>query len=196
MQTERGSDSMKSLFLFLSGLLTLRPGNVVATDKPQTLDGRPLLDVTVRTLNSEQEVNLARAYQGQVVLIVNTASKCGFTPQYDGLEKLYTQYQERGLVVLGFPSNDFANQEPGAEAEIQQFCRLSYGVRFPMFAKTHVRKQSAAPLYRRLGEAAGEYPTWNFHKYLIDREGRLVGSYSSFTKPESRKLTARIESLL
>lgn len=187
---------MKSLFLFLSGLLALRPGNVVATDKPQTLDGKPLLDVTVRTLNGEQEVNLAKAYLGQVILIVNTASKCGFTPQYAGLEKLYTDYQARGLVVLGFPSNDFANQEPGAEAEIQEFCWLNYGVRFPMFAKTQVRKQSADPLYRRLGEAAGEYPAWNFHKYLIDREGRLVGSYSSFTKPESRKLTARIESLL
>jgi len=187
---------MKSLFLFVMGLLALRPGSAVATDDQKTVDGKPLLDVVVRTLNGKEEVNLNSAYHGKVVLIVNTASKCGFTYQYDGLEKLYAKYKDRGLVVLGFPSNDFANQEPGNEQEIQQFCRLTYGVKFPMFAKTRVRKQFANPLYQRLGEAAGEYPAWNFHKYLLNRDGKLVASYSSFTKPESKKLVERIESLL
>jgi glutathione peroxidase len=187
---------MRSLMLFLVGLLALRPGSAVATENQKTVDGKPLLDVMVRTLNGKQEVNLNTAYHGKVVLIVNTASKCGFTPQYDGLEKLYADYQARGLVVLGFPSNDFANQEPGTEKEIQDFCRLTYGVKFPMFAKTRVLKQNADPLYQRLGQAAGEYPAWNFHKYLINREGKLVASYSSFTKPESDKLIKQIESLL
>lgn len=187
---------MKSLFLFLMGLLALRPGNAIATENQHTADRKPLLDVVVRTLNGKEEINLNSAYQGKVVLIVNTASKCGFTPQYDGLEKLYANYKDRGLVVLGFPSNDFANQEPGSEQEIQQFCRLTYGVQFPMFAKTQVRKQNADPLYRRLGELAGEYPAWNFHKYLINREGKLVASYSSFTSPDSEKLIKKIESLL
>jgi glutathione peroxidase len=187
---------MKSLLLFLVGLLAMRPGSAVATDNQTTSDGKPLLDVVVRTLNGKQEVNLNTAYHGKVVLIVNTASKCGFTPQYDGLEKLYADYQARGLVVLGFPSNDFANQEPGTEKEIQDFCRLTYGVKFPMFAKTRVIKPYADPLYRRLGEAAGEYPAWNFHKYLINRDGKLVASYSSFTKPDSKKLIDQINSLL
>lgn len=187
---------MRSLFLYVAGLLALRPGTVVAADKSQTRDGRPLLDVVVRSLNDPRQVNLGQAYHGKVILIVNTASKCGFTPQYDGLEKLYARYRERGLVVLGFPSNDFANQEPGSEKEIQKFCRLTHGVKFPLFTKTRVRKHNADPLYQRLGQAAGEYPAWNFHKYLIDRDGKLVGSYSSFTKPDSKKLIARIESLL
>jgi len=180
----------------LAGLLSLRPMHGLAADNRTGADGKPLLDVVVRTLNGKQQVNLAQAYHGKVILIVNTASKCGFTPQYDGLEQLYADYKDRGLVVLGFPSNDFANQEPGTEQEIQEFCRLTYGVKFPMFGKTRVRKANADPLYRRLGEAAGKYPSWNFHKYLIDRQGRLVASYSSFTKPLSKKLVRRIESLL
>jgi glutathione peroxidase len=186
---------MKSVWWLLTGLLSLRSVDGLAADR-QRVDGRPLLDVVVRTLNGQEQVNLAQSYTGKVILIVNTASKCGFTPQYDGLEKLYADYKDRGLVVLGFPSNDFANQEPGTEQAIQDFCRLTYGVKFPMFGKTRVRKQDADPLYRRLGEAAGEYPSWNFHKYLIDRQGRLVASYSSFTKPLGKKLIRRIESLL
>lgn len=187
---------MKTILMLLTALLTFRSGEVVASGKVETVDGKPLLDVEVKTLNDHKVVNLAKAYQGKVVLIVNTASKCGFTPQYDGLEKLYATYKDRGLVVLGFPSNDFANQEPGDEKSIQQFCRLTYGVKFPMFAKTRVRKQAADPLYQRLGKAAGVYPKWNFYKYLIDRNGQLVASYSSFTKPESSKLIEKIESLL
>ena len=187
---------MKTLVLFLMGLLSLRLGTTVATENQVTADGKPLLDVVVHTLNEAKPVNLNELYQGKVVLIVNTASKCGFTPQYEGLEKLYADYRERGLVVLGFPSNDFGNQEPGSEEQIQDFCRLTYGVQFPMFAKTRVVKHNADPLYARLGEIAGEYPAWNFHKYLIDRQGRLVGSFSSFTKPDSDRLVKQIEALL
>jgi glutathione peroxidase len=155
-----------------------------------------LLDHEVRRLNSDETVNLADAYSGKVVLVVNTASRCAFTDQYEGLEALYATYRDRGLVVLGFPSNDFGNQEPGSEKEIQDFCRLTYSVRFPMFAKTTVTKERADPLFKGLGEAAGRYPKWNFHKYLLDREGRLVDNYLSQTSPQSRTLVDAIESLL
>lgn len=154
------------------------------------------LDFTLRSLGGTEPVHLCEAYAGKVVLIVNTASKCGYTPQFEGLENLYEQYRERGLVVLGFPSNDFGNQDPGSEKQIQTFCRLTYGVRFPMFEKTHAAERTADPLYRQLGELAGEYPRWNFHKYLLDREGRLVGSFPSQIRPDDRRLIEQIEALL
>lgn len=163
---------------------------------PALSSAQDLLNFDFRTLAGEERVNLKQAYAGKVVLIVNTASKCGFTGQYEGLEALYRDYGARGLVVLGFPSNDFGNQEPGDEEAIQQFCRLTYGVQFPMFEKISVRKGQAHPLYQALAEAAGGYPRWNFHKYLLDRRGRLVGSFGSFTKPESRKLLAAVERAL
>jgi glutathione peroxidase len=154
------------------------------------------LDFYKRPLTGSTPVHLCQAYRGQVVLIVNTASRCAYTPQYDGLEALYRTYQDRGFVVLGFPSNDFGGQEPGSEKQIQDFCRLTYGVRFPMFEKTHAAKDLADPLYRLLGQVAGEYPAWNFHKYLLNREGRLVGSFSSGVTPESEDLVRAIESVL
>ncbi len=153
------------------------------------------LDLEVRRLDEDQKVNLGEAYRGKVLLIVNTASKCGFTGQYAGLEKLYDQYRENGLVVLGFPSNDFAGQEPGTEKQIQDFCRLTYGVKFPMFEKSHVKKSSASALYERLGQAAG-YPRWNFHKYLVDSRGRLVGSYASSMEPDSGPLFEHVKYLM
>ena len=160
-------------------------------------DGRGhLLDHEVRRLGSEESVNLRAAYAGKVVLIVNTASKCAFTDQYEGLEALYAQYREQGLVVLGFPSNDFGNQEPGTEQQIKDFCRLTYSVRFPMFAKTAVARGQAGPLFEGLAQAAGRYPEWNFHKYLIDREGRLVEDYLSWTAPQSEAVVEAIERLL
>lgn len=162
----------------------------------ENLNCPDILNFTVRSLNEEKEVNLCEAYAGKVVLIVNTASKCAFTSQYEGLEALYDTYKDRGLVVLGFPSNNFANQEPGTEAEIKTFCRMTYGVQFPMFAKTRVKKKNADPLYQKLGETVGSWPKWNFHKYLLDRNGQIVGSYGSFTKPQSKKLVKQIESLL
>lgn len=156
----------------------------------------PALDFELRRLGEETKVNLCQEYLGKVILIVNTASKCGFTPQFEGLENLHEEYKDRGFVVMGFPSNDFANQDPGTEKEIGRFCRLTYGVKFPMFEKTHAKKSMASPLYKELGELAGEYPKWNFHKYLIDRQGNLAASFKSWTKPESKKLRKAIEDLL
>ena len=117
-----------------------------------------LLDQDFRRLASDDEINLCEAYAGQVVLVVNTASKCGNTYQYEGLEKLYEEYGERGLVVLGFPSNDFMGQEPGTEKQIEEFCRLTYGVEFPMFAKTPVKKGGAHPFFNALAMAADRFP--------------------------------------
>ena len=155
-----------------------------------------LLDQDFRRLASEETVNLADAFAGKVLLIVNTASKCGNTPQYEGLEKLYEEYGEDGLVVLGFPSNDFLGQEPGTEEQIQEFCRLTYSIRFPMFEKIAVREGDAHPFYQRLAAAAGTYPTWNFHKYLIGRDGEVIAEFSPRTQPYDRKLVAAIESAL
>jgi glutathione peroxidase len=156
----------------------------------------PALDFAKRPLAGSEPVRLCEVYRGQVVMIVNTASKCAFTPQYEALEALYAKYRDRGFVVLGFPSNDFGGQEPGTEAQIQEFCRSTYGVKFPMFEKTHAGRAQADPLFRKLGELAGEYPRWNFHKYLLDRDGNLAASFGSFTSPDSRKVVERIESLL
>jgi glutathione peroxidase len=155
-----------------------------------------LLDQDFRRLATTEEVNLCEAYAGQVVLVVNTASKCGNTPQYDGLEKLYDQYGEQGLVVLGFPSNDFMGQEPGSEEQIEEFCRLTYGVQFPMFEKTTVKGDDAHPFYAALAAASGTYPTWNFHKYLIGRDGRLIGEFSPRTKPYDEALVTAVEQAL
>ncbi|MEW8557661.1 MAG: glutathione peroxidase [Candidatus Thiodiazotropha sp.] len=149
-----------------------------------------------RQLNSNQVDTLCETHRGKVMLVVNTASRCAFTDQYEGLEKLYSRYRERGLVVIGFPSNDFGNQEPGSEGSIKEFCRLTYGVRFPMYAKSRVSGDNADPFYRALAQAAGTPPRWNFHKYLIDRDGRLAGSYNSFVAPESDRLIDAIEGLL
>lgn len=149
-----------------------------------------------RRLGSDQQDNLCEVYAGKVLLVVNTASRCAFTGQYEGLENLYAEYQSKGLEVVGFPSNDFGNQEPGDEQSIKKFCRLTYGVKFPMYAKTRVKGEDADPFYAALARAAGHSPRWNFHKYLIDRQGRLVGSYSSFVKPQSETLTKAIEKLL
>jgi glutathione peroxidase len=155
-----------------------------------------LLDQDFRKLASKDEVNLCEAYEGKVLLVVNTASKCGNTPQYDGLEKLYEEYGDEGLVVLGFPSNDFLGQEPGSEEKIAEFCRLTYGVQFPMFEKTTVKKENAHPFYKSLADASGTYPTWNFHKYLIGRDGQLISDFSPRTQPYDDKLVASIEQAL
>lgn len=128
--------------------------------------------------------------KGKVVLIVNTASKCGFTPQYDGLQALYEKYQEQGLVVLGFPSNDFLFQEPGSNDDIESFCRLNYGVSFPMFQKIHVRGGKAHPLFKYM-TAGADNPSlkgpvkWNFTKFLFDREGKLAARFAPTAQPQS-----------
>ena len=155
-----------------------------------------LLDQNFRRLASNDEVNLCEAYSGKVVLVVNTASKCGNTPQYEGLERLYEEFGDDGLVVLGFPSNDFFGQEPGTEEEIQDFCRLTYGVKFPMFEKTTVREENAHPFFAALAEEAGTYPTWNFHKFLIGRDGDLIREFSPRTRPYDTEVLAAIENAL
>ena len=173
----------------LAATLALFGANAMACDSA-------LLDQNFRKLASEETVNLCEAYEGKVLLVVNTASKCGNTPQYDGLEKLYDEYGDKGLVVLGFPSNDFLGQEPGTEEEIEDFCRLTYGVRFPMFEKTTVKKDNASPFFAALADASGTYPTWNFHKFLIGRDGQLISEFSPRTKPYDDKLVAAIETAL
>ncbi len=155
----------------------------------------PNLDFTVRSLNDNKEVHLCDVYRGKVVLIVNTASKCAFTGQYEDLEALYSKYRDDGLVVLGFPSNDFGNQDPGSEKEIQSFCRTTYGVEFPMFQKSYVKQKHADPLFKQLGDQAG-YPKWNFYKYLLNRQGELVQKYSSFASPAGKGFAKDIEAVL
>ncbi|MBN6148745.1 glutathione peroxidase [Xanthomonas sp. AmX2] len=152
-----------------------------------------LLDLDYRPLAGKDKVNLNKAYGGKVLLVVNTASKCGYTPQYDGLEQLQQRYAKQGFSVLGFPSNDFKGQEPGSEQQIQEFCTLTYGVKFPMFEKVHVLGADATPLYRQLTQATGVAPGWNFHKYLIARDGRVVAQFPSKVTPDDPALQAAIE---
>ena len=153
----------------------------------------PLLDVKLPTL-TEDDASLCR-YQGKVLLVVNTASNCGYTPQYEGLEKLHRRYKDRGLVVVGFPSNDFA-QEQGSNKEIAQFCEVNYGVSFPMFAKSAVAKGAVNPFYERLAQVSNSRPRWNFHKYLVDRKGEKVLAYESAVTPTDPKFVREIERLL
>jgi glutathione peroxidase len=142
-----------------------------------------LLQHTFPRLQDEKPQPLCQ-YAGKVLLVVNTASFCGFTPQYEGLEKLHARYAQAGLVVLGFPSNDFA-QESGSNKEIADFCENTFGVKFPMFGKSAVRGKDANPLFRALAaQSGGRAPLWNFHKYLVGRDGRVVDNYSSLTKPD------------
>jgi glutathione peroxidase len=154
----------------------------------------PLLDHTLPSL-TDQATSLCQ-YQGKVLLVVNTASECGYTPQYAGLEALYRRYREKGLIVLGFPANDFGGQEPGSNKEIASFCEINYGVSFPMFAKSQVRSDKANPFYAALGVKTGERPQWNFHKYLIDRSGREVMSFGTRVTPDDRKLVGAIERMI
>jgi glutathione peroxidase len=134
-------------------------------------------------------------FRGKVVLVVNTASECGYTPQYEGLEALYRRYRDRGLVVLGFPANDFGGQEPGSNGQIAHFCEANYGVSFPMLAKSSVAP-GANPLYEVLANTTGQRPQWNFHKYLIDRSGAKAVSFGSAVEPGDRRLVAEIERML
>ena len=153
-----------------------------------------LLNHTFDRLQDEKPQSLCQ-YAGKVVLVVNTASFCGFTSQYKGLEALNTKYKDQGLVVLGFPSNDFA-QEKGSNKDIADFCESTFGVKFPMFTKTQVTGEGAAPLFKQLTAQTGQKPRWNFHKYLIGRDGKVVDQYSSMTGPESKTLVSAIEQSL
>ena len=176
------------------GLATALP----AAAQPTAAQPKPacvaLLEYTVPRLQDDAPQSLCQ-YSGKVLLIVNTASFCGYTPQYEGLEALYKRYAARGLVVMGFPSNDF-NQEPKGNKDIADFCFDTYAVKFPMFAKTTVVGADAHPLYKQLAAATGQPPRWNFHKYLVDRKGQVVASLPSKVAPTDKDLIERIEKLL
>ena len=153
-----------------------------------------VLQHTVLRLQDEKPQALCQ-YAGQVVVVVNTASYCGFTSQYKGLEALSAQYKDRGLVVLGFPSNDFS-QEPDSNAKIADFCENTFGVKFPMFVKTTVRGNDALPLFKQLAEQTGTTPKWNFYKYIISRDGQHIKSFSSMTGPQDKSFVQEIEKQL
>jgi len=159
-------------------------------------DCSPLLDRSFRPLADKTPVKLCERFAGKVLLVVNTASKCGFTPQYEGLEKLNAELAPRGFAVIGFPSNDFMSQDPGTEDEIREFCTLTYGVKFPMFEKLVVKGANADPFYQELASQGGGEPGWNFHKYLIGKDGKVLQSFASRVKPDSAELRAAIEAAL
>jgi glutathione peroxidase len=154
-----------------------------------------LLNHRFNRLQDEAPQSLCQ-YAGRVLLVVNTASQCGYTPQYEGLERLHARFAERGLVVMGFPANNFGAQETGSNAQIAAFCFNTFGVRFPMFAKSDVVGPQANALHRELARQTGQAPRWNFHKYLIDRRGSGVQSFASDVAPDSPALLAAIERLL
>lgn len=154
-----------------------------------------LLDRSLPRLQDEKPQNLCQ-YSGKVVVVVNTASYCGFTSQYKSLEALSARYQPRGLVVLGFPSNDFGAQEPGSNQEIAAFCENTFGVKFPMFSKTSVKGAAVSPLFADLAKRTGKTPGWNFHKYVIGRDGESVQSFGSSVDPADPKFVQAVEKLL
>ena len=184
----------------LLALLTLSPYSNANNETNQeekncSTTARQALNYNFSLLGTEQQVNLCDTYVKKLIMVVNTASKCAFTPQYDGLESLYTRYKDQGFVVLGFPSNDFAGQEPGTEKQIKDFCQLTYGVNFPMFEKVQVKKgeKNISPFYQQLAEMSGEYPGWNFHKYLISADGHILASFKSHIKPNDPAVVHMIE---
>jgi len=152
-----------------------------------------LYDLTVNTLAGKPQP--LSAYKGKVTLVVNTASECGFTPQYAGLEKLFEEYQPKGFAILGFPSNDFGAQEPGSAEQIQKFCQKNYGVKFPMFEKIATKGASQSPVFKFVAAKHGE-PKWNFTKYLVGKDGQVKAAFASKITPESKELRDAIDAAL
>jgi glutathione peroxidase len=183
-------------FLFIgASLLLSATAAQSAQEAPASATACPkVLQHTVARLQDEKPQNLCQ-YAGQVVVVVNTASFCGFTSQYKGLEALHAKYKDRGLVVLGFPSNDFS-QEPESNAKIADFCENTFGVKFPMFVKTTVKGSEALPLFKQLAEQSGTTPKWNFYKYIVSRDGKDIKSYSSMTGPQDKSFVQEIEKQL
>ena len=184
-----------SHYILCVGLLSLFSHSSFAGEASSNMicaDGR---DFNIRRLDSKVTDKFCEAYAGKTLLIVNTASRCVYTDQYSGLESLYQKYKDKGLVVIGFPSNNFNAQEPGTESSIKSFCRLTYDVNFPMYAKSEVIGEKASTLYKALTQLSGEAPSWNFHKYLIDKKG-MVESIPSYAEPGDLKLINAIESAL
>lgn len=169
------------------------PARAVAKEAPLTNEDRSATSIHKLTMNRlDGTPESLGSWAGKVVLVVNTASECGYTPQYEGLEKLHEKYQARGFAVLGFPSNDFGGQEPGSAAEIATFCRTKYGVKFPMFEKVKTVGDARAPLYALLSSSKGP-PKWNFHKYLVGKDGVPVKAWPSSVPPESPEIADAIE---
>jgi glutathione peroxidase len=187
------SFTLPAALMFLTACATAEGDQTTAT-----MEETPVIDHTVQSLNGES-VDLAD-YRGKAMLIVNTASECGFTPQYADLQAIHEKYADRGLVVIGFPSNDFGGQEPGDSEQIATFCRTNYGVSFPMMAKVHAKGGKIAPIYRTLTEQTPEgirgEVRWNFTKFLVDTEGKVVERFESAIKPTSAELTGAIERVL
>lgn len=181
------------LALLASALSHAAPADATPRATPEACPS--ILKHTFNRLQDEAPQNLCQ-YAGKVILVVNTASYCGFTGQYEGLEALYASYKDKGLVVLGFPSNDFGKQEPGSNKEIADFCFNTYAVKFPMFSKSVVSGSNSNPLYQALAKETGRAPQWNFFKYLIDRNGKVVDSFSSLTGPQSKSLVSAIDKAL
>ena len=189
--------ALSGIGIVLASLLITAPAlaETAAPAAPSTVACPALLNHQYPRLQDEAPQNLCQ-YAGQVVLVVNTASYCGYTHQYEGLEALYARYGKRGLVVLGFPSNDFGQQEPGNANQIADLCFNTYGVRFPMFSKVAVTGPQRTAMYEQLFKATRVAPAWNFHKYLIARDGRTVQSFPSAMAPNSRDITSAIEAAL
>lgn len=179
----------------VSAVLALSVWPLAVAANPAQPACPPLLNKTFPRLQDEKPQSLCQ-YSGKVLLVVNTASYCGFTDQYKGLEALNAKYKDKGLVVLGFPTNDFGGQEPGSGRQIAEFCSNTYGVKFPMFAKSTVKGDQANPLFSELTAASGTRPKWNFYKYLVGRDGKVIDAYSSMTSPEDRDLVRDIEKAL
>ncbi len=193
-QADQRFTILRACALLLAGgalLLSLATPALASEESPACA---AWLNHSIKALHSNEQVNLCEATAGKAVLIVNTASHCGFTPQFEGLEELSREFGEQGLVVIGFPSNDF-NQEAADEAETAKVCRYNYGVTFLMTTPVHVKGEEAYPVFAHLGEAQGA-PKWNFHKYLVDRQGNVVEHYSNFTSPTSWRLKRAIRKVL
>ena len=188
------SFSLKSLLSSAVLFAGLCSGTLAGTPTPASSACPALLQQNVLRLQDEKPQSLCQ-YAGQVVVVVNTASFCGFTSQYEGLEALYAKYKDKGLVVLGFPSNDFS-QETGSNKQIADFCENTFGVKFPMFTKTSVSGKDASPLFKQLSAKSGTTPKWNFYKYVISRNGQNVESFNSMADPKSKSFVAAIEKQL
>jgi glutathione peroxidase len=187
---------MKTIATLMTAMVCLAPG-CMAQEKELSVNS--LYDIEVKTIDGEPM--LMEHYKGKVLLIVNTASKCGFTGQYDGLQKLYEMYEDKGFVVIGVPSNDFMGQEPGTNEEIQSFCKLSYGVTFPMFEKVAVKGKNQHDLYayltsKKTNPEFGGKISWNFNKFLISRDGQIENRFGSRAKPDNKELISAIETEL
>ncbi len=184
-----------TLALLAGAALIASPASAASPEAPAQSSACPaVLQQNVLRLQDEKPQSLCQ-YSGKVVVVVNTASFCGFTPQYKGLEALYNKYQGRGLVVLGFPSNDFS-QESGSNKDIAEFCESTFGVKFPMFTKTAVSGKDASPLFKQLTAASSTPVGWNFYKYIISRDGLAVTAFNSMADPGSPKFVAEIEKQL